>query len=79
MADRDDIMSRHSRVEPLQLGHPKPGLGDRAGWHLSQQLIVIGVELLEHRDRAGRPDKEDPAGGLVIVDIRRRGYPSAAP
>ena len=69
MADRDDVVARHGRVEPLQFGHQEPGLGNRAGGHLSQQLIVIGVELLEHSDCASRPDEENPAVGLIIVDI----------
>src|SRR5436309_3534675 len=60
---------RHRDVHSFQLRYVNPGLGERSGRNFSEKLVVVGVILLEHSERARCSDEVDASCCRVKLDL----------
>src|ERR1700730_32103 len=69
MAGGKNIMSRDSRVEPLQFRNPESRLSNCTGRNLYEKLEVIRIQLFKNCDRAGRTYKVNAASRRIKLDV----------
>src|SRR5258708_37095521 len=71
-------LGRNANVEAIALGVPVAGANANRGRHVGDQLIVVGILLLDHADDAFTADNVDAFAGSVevnVVALARRAQP----